>query len=52
MEPKGENGCIFTATGSFRVGPLFRKLGKKIIEATEQHVKEEGENLKRLVEAE
>jgi len=50
VEPKGENGCIFTATGSFRAGPLFRKLAKNRIEATKQHMKEEGENLKKALE--
>ena len=50
IEPKGENSCIFTATGSFRAGPLFKKLGKSRIEATKRHVKEEGENLKKALE--
>jgi len=39
-----------TATGSLRGGPLFRKLGRKQMEATKQHMKEEGENLKRILE--
>ena len=51
IEPKGKNGSIFTATGSLRVGPLFEKLGKKQIEATKQHMKEEGENIKRALES-
>ena len=50
IEPKGENSCIFTATGSLRAGPLFEKLGKSRIEATKQHMKEEGENLKKALE--
>jgi len=54
IEPKGENSCIFTAMGSLRLPRwLFKKLHKKHkfkIEATEQHMKEEGENLKRAVE--
>lgn len=50
IEPTGKNSCIFTATGSFRAGPLFKKFGKTKIEATRQHMKEEGENLKSAVE--
>jgi hypothetical protein len=54
IEPKGKNSCTLTATGSLRLSPwLFERLHKKHknkIEATEQHMKEEGENLKRAVE--
>ena len=50
IEPKGEKSCIFTATGYLRAGPLFKKLGKHQLEATERHMREEGENLKRLLE--
>ncbi|MGD2127068.1 MAG: SRPBCC family protein [Desulfobacteraceae bacterium] len=54
MEPKGENSCIFTAMGSLRLPAwLFKRIHKKHknkIEATEQHMKEEGENLKRALE--
>ena len=50
FEPKGENSCVFTATGRIRGGPLFKKLGKKKLDATMQHVKEEGENIKRILE--
>jgi len=54
IEPKGQNSCIFTATGSLRFPRwLFKKMHKKHkykIEATEQHMKEEGENLKRALE--
>ena len=54
IEPKGESSCIFTAMGSLRLPSwLFRKLHKKHehkIEATERHMKEEGENLKRALE--
>ena len=54
VEPEGENSCIFTAMGSLRLPVwLFEKLHKKHknkIEATEQHMKEEGENLKRALE--
>lgn len=50
IEPKGENSCIFTATGSYRAGPLFKKFGRNMIDATKRHMKEEGENLKYAVE--
>ena len=54
IEPKGEEGCIFTATGSLRLpGWLFRKWNKNFmdkLEATKRHMKEEGENLKRAIE--
>lgn len=49
MEPKGES-CIFTATLSFRFGKIFSKLAKSRVEAVKKHMKEEGENLKRLLE--
>jgi len=51
IEPKGEDTSVFTATGLLRAGPLFQKLGKKQIEATKLHMKEEGENLKAALEA-
>ena len=54
IEPKGKNRCIFTAAGSLRLPRwLFEKITKKHenkIEATQQHIKEEGVNLKRAVE--
>ena len=50
MEPTGLNSCIFTATGSLRAWPLFRKFGGKRLDAIKQHMKEEGENLKRNLE--
>ena len=45
-----EKRCIFTATLSFRFGWLFSKLAKNRVEAIKKHIKEEGENLKRLLE--
>ncbi|MFH1775516.1 MAG: SRPBCC family protein [Chloroflexota bacterium] len=51
MEPKGKKGCVFTATGSFRAGPLFKKLGRRQLEGTKQHMKEEGESLKKILES-
>ena len=50
IEPKGKNNSVFTATSLFRAGPLFKILGKKQIEATKRHIKEEGENIKRALE--
>ena len=49
ITPKGES-CIFTATASLRIGPLFLILAKKNLEAVRKHMKEEGENLKRILE--
>ena len=49
IEPKGES-CIFTATLSFRFAKLFSKLAKNRVEAIKKHIKEEGENLKKLLE--
>ena len=54
IEPKGENSCVFTAMGSLRIPRwLFERMHKNHkykIEATEQHMKEEGENLKKALE--
>jgi uncharacterized protein YndB with AHSA1/START domain len=54
IEPKGRNGCTFTATGSLRIPRwLFVRMHKKHqhkIEATQQHMKEEGQNLKKALE--
>jgi len=49
IEPKGKS-CIFTATLSFRFAMLFSKLARDRVEAIKNHMKEEGENLKRLLE--
>jgi len=49
IEPNGES-CVFTATTYLRFGPLSSKLAKRNIEAVKRHMKEEGENLKRLSE--
>jgi hypothetical protein len=51
FEPKGEN-CLFTATLSFRMGNALSKIAKKRIEAFKTHMKEEGENLKKILERE
>jgi len=54
IEPKGRDSCIFTASDSLRLPRwLFVRLHKKHkhkIEATQQHMKEEGENLKKALE--
>jgi len=49
MEPKG-GSCIFTATLSFRLGWLFSTFARRRVEAIKKHMKEEGENLKELLE--
>jgi len=51
IEPRGRRGCIFTATVSFRGGPLLEKLLKDRTGATKRHMKEEGENLKNALES-
>jgi hypothetical protein len=53
IEPT-QNGCIFTAMGSYRVGRLVKTFAKNKlssgISSVEKHMKEEGENLKRILE--
>ncbi|MBN2097996.1 MAG: SRPBCC family protein [Dehalococcoidia bacterium] len=49
MEPKGES-CIFTATLSFRMGWIFSAFAKNRVDAVRRHMKEEGENLKKISE--
>jgi hypothetical protein len=55
IEPKGQNSCVLTAMGSIRMPRwLFEKMHKQHkhkIEATEKHMKEEGENLKKALES-
>jgi hypothetical protein len=55
IEPKGES-CVFTATVSLRVGWLVKKLFKGKVETglsgVRKHIREEGENLKKLLEEE
>jgi hypothetical protein len=49
-----ERGCIFTARGHFRFGRIAKALAKRKLEigisSVRQHMKEEGENLKRILE--
>jgi hypothetical protein len=49
IEPKGER-CIFTATISLRFGWLISKLAKNRLETVRQHMVEEGQNLKEIIE--
>ena len=53
IEPR-EGYCVFTASGVMRVGRLARLLaGRKLDEglsSVRKHMKEEGENLKRILE--
>ena len=49
IEPK-RDGCIFTATLYFRMGWLFSIFAKDRVEAIKKHMKEEGENLKNILE--
>jgi hypothetical protein len=53
IEQKGET-CVFKASGIFRHGRLIKTFFKKQLEqnlaSVKQHMKEEGENLKRILE--
>ena len=55
IEPK-EDVCIFKATGVLRVGRLAKVFAKSKLEeglsSMRKHMKEEGENLKKLLESE
>lgn len=50
IEPKCEGSCRFTAVINFREAPFFERLFDKQMESLKQHMKEEGENLKRIIE--
>ena len=51
-----EGTCVFTATGTYRIGWLVKTFSKKRLErglsSVKKHMKEEGENLKRILEEE
>jgi hypothetical protein len=53
IEHSGD-GCIFTAKGHFRFGQIAKALAKRKLEvgllSVRKHMKEEGENLKRILE--
>jgi len=54
IEPK-EHSCVFTASGHLRIGRLAKTLARKKLEhgisCVRKHMKEEGENLKRILES-
>lgn len=50
FEPKG-NSSVFTAINHFRIPSLFNKRLLSLVAATEKHMKEEGENLKKIIES-
>ena len=49
IEPS-KNGSIFTATLDFHMGKLLSKIAKKKVQQISQHMIEEGENLKQILE--
>lgn len=49
IEQEKEN-CIFTANLYYRLNKFFDRYFKDSIDAIEKHMKEEGENLKKIVE--
>ena len=50
IEAVDEGNCIFTATVRARMGPLSKRLSRRQLEGVKRHMKEEGENLKAVVE--
>jgi hypothetical protein len=54
IEQKGEF-CLFTASGTYRLGwigkTFFGKAIEKSLASVKKHMKEEGENLKRILES-
>ncbi len=54
IEQKGES-CLFTASGTYRVGKIgkifFGKSIERALSSVKQHMKEEGENPKRILES-
>ena len=50
MESKGEDDSIFTARVKFRSFPFMEKILRNQLEKTRLHMKEEGENLKQILE--
>lgn len=49
VEPE-KGGCRVTQRVQVRTGPIGRRLNKAEFDAVRQHMQEEGENLKRIVE--
>jgi hypothetical protein len=50
MEPMGADSCNFVAKIHLRVGPLAARLNAREFTAVRQHMRQEGENLKQLLE--
>ncbi len=50
IEPRGARSCTFTAVIIFREGPFFKKLFNKQMEELKQHMKEEDENMRSIIE--
>lgn len=50
IETADEGDCIFKATVKVRMGPLSRRLSRRQLDGVKRHMKEEGENLKAMVE--
>lgn len=54
IESKGDS-CVFTSTGRLRVGRIAKYLAKNKLEyalsCVKKHMKEEGENMKRILES-
>ncbi|RJP30043.1 MAG: SRPBCC family protein [Actinobacteria bacterium] len=50
IAPRDES-CLVTATISLRFGWLITRLFKGMVEAIQTHMREEGENLKRILES-
>ena len=58
LSPKGSfiiddrgKSCIFTATLSIRFGRMFSIFAKPRVDAFKKHIREEGKNLKRILES-
>lgn len=53
VDQKGDI-CVFTAAGTYRIGWLFKTFARKKVErallSVKKHMKEEGENLKSILE--
>jgi hypothetical protein len=50
-QPEGEGASLFIARIRIRTGPIGARLNRREFNAVRQHMKEEGENLKRILEA-
>ncbi len=51
LEPQ-DGHCRFTQEVQIRIGPIGKRLNRKGLAAVEKHMREEGENLKAIVERE